>query len=75
MKSIVLRAILALSLSVLTGCSLMPHSMTPSQMWKMNRQPAWDEGSFSVPDPVDSRLADDSGELAADAAEPPAAEQ
>lgn len=34
------------------GCQFMPHSMQPSQLWKMNRQDAWDEGGyFSIRDP------------------------
>ena len=33
------------------GCQFMPHQLQPSQLWKMNRQPAWDESAFSVPDP------------------------
>lgn len=39
----------------LPGCQLFPHWMQPSQLWKMNRQPAWDESAFSVPDPVAAR--------------------
>lgn len=34
------------------GCQFFPHWMQPSQLWKLNRQPAYDESSFSVPDPV-----------------------
>ena len=38
------------------GCQFMPHSMQPSQLWKMNRQDAWDEGGyFSIRDPKDVR--------------------
>lgn len=36
---------------LLPGCRLFPHWMQPSQLWKLNRQPAWDESAFSVPDP------------------------
>jgi hypothetical protein len=39
----------------LSGCQLFPHWMQPSQLWKMNRQPAWDESAFSVPDPGPAR--------------------
>ena len=67
MESTAFKAILAVALCVFSGCSLMPRSLTPSQLWKMNRQPAWDEGSFSVPDPVDTRLSDDSRDVATDA--------
>ena len=59
MESAFYKAVLTVSLSILSGCSLMPRALTPSQLWKMNRQPAWDEGTLSVPDPVDPRLADD----------------
>jgi hypothetical protein len=41
---------------MLSGCQFMPHALQPSQLWKLNRQDAWDEGQFSVPDPVDPRL-------------------
>lgn len=34
------------------GCQFFPHWMHPSQLWKLNRQPAWDETPFSVPDPI-----------------------
>jgi hypothetical protein len=37
------------------GCASVPRSLHPSQLWKLNRQDAWDEGTFSIPDPVDSR--------------------
>ncbi|MBL8849767.1 MAG: hypothetical protein JNG89_08785 [Planctomycetaceae bacterium] len=73
MESIAFRAILAVSLCVFSGCSIMPRSLTPSQLWKMNRQPAWDEGSFSVPDPADPRLAEDSGAFPGEVVQPPAA--
>jgi hypothetical protein len=36
----------------LHGCQFFPHWMQPSQLWKLNRQPAWDDTSFSVPDPI-----------------------
>ena len=36
----------------------LPHALHPSQLWKMNRQQPWDEGSLSVADPVDPRLAE-----------------
>ncbi len=40
-----------------TGCQFMPHSMQPNQLWKMNRQDAWDEGGyFSVSDPARERF-------------------
>jgi hypothetical protein len=44
--------------AILPGCQIFPHWMQPSQLWKLNRQPAWDEGSFSVPDPVRRPLSD-----------------
>lgn len=49
--------ILALFTGVFSGCSLLPYQLQPGQLWKMNRQTAWDEGTLSVPDPVDPRLA------------------
>ena len=61
-----MRRIQALTLCILltalcwlsTGCQFMPHRMQPSQLWKMNRQDAWDEGGyFSIRDPEDARLA------------------
>jgi hypothetical protein len=64
MESAFYRALLAVFLAVVSGCSLMPRALTPSQLWKMNRQPAWDEGSFSVSDPVDPRLLDHSRDIA-----------
>lgn len=33
------------------GCQMFPHWMNPSQLWKLNRQPAYDESQFSVSDP------------------------
>jgi hypothetical protein len=41
---------------VVSGCQFMPHALQPSQLWKLNRQDAWDEAQYSVPDPVDPRL-------------------
>jgi hypothetical protein len=37
------------------GCEMMPRQLHPNQLWKLNRQDAWDEGYFSVPDskPID----------------------
>jgi hypothetical protein len=35
----------------LSGCQVFPHWMQPNQLWKLNRQPAYDESTFSVPDP------------------------
>lgn len=45
----------AVILCVFSGCSLFPRALHPSQLWKMNRQDPWDEGSFSVPDPIEPR--------------------
>jgi hypothetical protein len=75
MESTVFKAILAVAFCVFSGCSIMPRALTPSQLWKMNRQPAWDEGSFSVPDPVDARLADHGGDVATDPLQTPATVQ
>ena len=41
---------------VVSGCQFMPHALQPSQLSKLNRQDAWDEAQFSVPDPLDPRL-------------------
>jgi hypothetical protein len=41
------------ALAINQGCQLFPHWMQPSQLWKLNRQPAYDESTFSVPDPLD----------------------
>lgn len=37
-----------------TGCSLLPHSMQPAQLRKLNRGPALgrDTTNFSIPDPA-----------------------
>ncbi|MFO1096271.1 MAG: hypothetical protein U0992_23650 [Planctomycetaceae bacterium] len=51
-------AILASFAGIFSGCSLLPYELQPGQLWKMNRQSPWDEGTMSVPDPVDPRLAD-----------------
>jgi hypothetical protein len=56
MENLARKAVFVLTMSLCCGCSLMPHSLHPSQLWKMNRQDAWDEGTLSVPDPVDARL-------------------
>jgi hypothetical protein len=45
----------------------MPHALQPRQLWKMNRQDAWDEGTLSIPDPIDARLTQASETAAADA--------
>lgn len=39
------------SATSLPGCQFFPHWMQPNQLWKLNRQPAYDESAFSVPDP------------------------
>ena len=57
MESPLRRVLLALCLAVFSGCTLLPRPLQPSQLWKLNRQPPRDEGRFSVPDPVDQRLA------------------
>jgi hypothetical protein len=41
---------------IASSCQFMPHALQPSQLSKLNRQEAWDEAQFSVPDPVDHRL-------------------
>ena len=48
-----LRLCLMVSLVCLTGCSMMPHAMQPSQLRKLNRGPALgrDTSNFSIPDP------------------------
>lgn len=50
------RVLLVLCMCVFSGCSMLPRALHPSQLWKMNRQQPWDEGTLSVPDPVDQRL-------------------
>jgi hypothetical protein len=38
---------------LLSGCESLSdwqHRMHPSQWWKLNRQPAYDDGVFSIPD-------------------------
>lgn len=50
------KACMIVLLTLCCGCSLWPRALHPSQMWKMNRQDAWDEGTLSIPDPVDARL-------------------
>jgi len=56
MENLARKGVLALAALLSCGCEMMPHSMQPSQLWKMNRQDAWDEGTFSIADPVDPRL-------------------
>jgi hypothetical protein len=46
----------ACSAPIAPGCQFMPHALQPSQLSKLNRQDAWDESQFSIPDPVDPRL-------------------
>ena len=48
---------LAAAAATSAGCEFMPRQLHPNQLWKMNRQDAWDEGYFSVPDsrPEDAR--------------------
>ena len=48
--------VFGLVVAVCCGCTSGPRFLHPKQLWKMNRQDAWDEGTFSVPDPVDARL-------------------
>ena len=48
----IMRALVVLAAAAsLPGCQLFPYWMQPSQLWKLNRQPAYDESAFSVPDP------------------------
>lgn len=56
MGSLARLTVFAVSLAVFSGCSAIPYELHPSQWWKMNRQPPLDEGRFSIPDPVDSRV-------------------
>ena len=37
------------------GCQFFPHWMHPRQWQKLNRQQAWDDAQFSIPDPADPR--------------------
>ncbi|REJ74937.1 MAG: hypothetical protein DWQ34_26385 [Planctomycetota bacterium] len=39
-----------------SGCQFFPHWMHPRQWQKLNRQQAWDDAQFSIPDPADPRL-------------------
>lgn len=48
--------VFGLVIALSCGCTSGPRFLHPDQLWKMNRQEAWDEGTFSVPDPVDCRL-------------------
>ena len=48
--------VLGLVVALTCGCTSGPRFLQPKQLWKMNRQDAWDEGTFSIPDPVDARL-------------------
>lgn len=56
MEILLRKAILVVLLTLCCGCSMWPRALHPSQLWKMNRQDAWDEGTLSIPDPVDPRL-------------------
>ena len=48
--------VIALVIAVTGGCTWGPRFLHPKQLWKWNQGEAWDEGPFSVPDPVDARL-------------------
>lgn len=58
MENLARIGVFGLIVALCCGCTSGPRFLHPSQLWKMNRQDAWDEGSFSIPDPVDARLAD-----------------
>ena len=57
---------LALALISHSGCEMLPHSLQPEQLWKLNRQPPMDV-RFQSPDESDAVL-----RMSADA---PAADQ
>jgi len=49
----VLLGLVALAVAVnCQGCQIFPYWMQPSRLWKLNRQPAMDEGYSSVSDPA-----------------------
>jgi len=49
---VIVAVCMLVAVASLQGCQFFPHWMQPSQLWKLNRQPAWDDSSFSVSDPV-----------------------
>ena len=45
----------------LPGCQFFPYWMQPNQLWKLNRQPAYDESAFSVADPGEPPVLESAG--------------
>jgi hypothetical protein len=56
MENLTRMGVFGLIVVLCCGCESGPRMLHPSQLWKMNRQEAWDEGTLSIPDPVDARL-------------------
>ncbi len=56
LKRLLTGGVMAVSICCATGCQFWPHTLQPSQLWKLNRSPAprYDP-HFSVSDPIPER--------------------
>lgn len=53
LKRLLAGCVVAVSLFCATGCQFWPHTLQPSQLWKLNRSPApRHDPHFSVSDPI-----------------------